>query len=132
MSVIGLNHYNLRAPRPLLDELRHFYVEVVGLTSGPRPPLKSFGYWLYAGNQAVLHLSQAGEDEDHPKNVVSTFDHVAFTCTDLAAAADRLRAHQVPYTIDAVPLTGAEQLFFSDPAGNGIELNRPGNIATGN
>jgi hypothetical protein len=36
MSITGLNHYNLRAPRQLLDELRHFYVAVVGLMSGPR------------------------------------------------------------------------------------------------
>jgi hypothetical protein len=35
MSVTGLNHYNLCAPRQLLDELRHFYVAVVGLVSGP-------------------------------------------------------------------------------------------------
>lgn len=57
MSVIGLDHYNLRAPRPLLDTLRDFYIDVVGLRLGARPPFRSHGYWLYAGAQAVLHLS---------------------------------------------------------------------------
>jgi extradiol dioxygenase family protein len=132
MSVTGLNHYNLRAPRQLLDELRHFYVAVVGLMSGPRPPLKTFGYWLYAGNQDVLHLTQAAADEKRSKNVVSTMDHVAFTCTDFLAAKERLQKHNVAYTIDEVPLTGEQQLFFSDPAGNGVELSCPRNIATRN
>ena len=30
----GFAHYNLRAPRPLLEELRKFYTEVVGLSVG--------------------------------------------------------------------------------------------------
>ena len=57
MSVVSFSHYNLRAPRELLDTLRAFYVEAVGLKPGPRPPFTRFGYWLYAGEQAVLHLS---------------------------------------------------------------------------
>ena len=30
MAVVGLNHYNLRAPLELLYELRNFYCDVVG------------------------------------------------------------------------------------------------------
>ena len=51
MTTLGLNHYNLRANRELLDALRDFYCTVVGLTVGERPPFSSFGYWLYAGDQ---------------------------------------------------------------------------------
>jgi len=125
MSVTGLNHYNLRAHRQLLDELRLFYVAVVGLTPGPRPPFKNFGYWLYAGKQDVLHLSEAAPNEERAVDVVSTLDHVAFTCTDFRAASARLQQHNVSYTTDEVPLTGKRQLFFNDPAGNGVELNCP-------
>src|SRR5262249_39444335 len=125
MSITGINHYNLRARRQLLDELRDFYVSVVGLIPGARPPFKSFGYWLYAGGQAVLHLSEASQDEQRTIHIKSTFDHVAFTCTDIDAARARLQEHGVQYTYDEVPLTGARQLFFSDPAGNGVELNCP-------
>jgi hypothetical protein len=35
MSVAGFNHYNLRAARPVLDTLRDFYVNVVGLLTLP-------------------------------------------------------------------------------------------------
>lgn len=126
MSVIGLNHCNLRADRQLLDELRHFYIVVVGLTPGARPPFKSFGYWLYAGGHDVLHLTESAPGEQRSKNVASTVDHVAFTCTDFDAALARLQQHSVPYTLDEVPLTGGRQVFFNDPAGNGVELSCTG------
>ena len=48
MSTIGFNHYNLRAPRELMDERKDFYCEMVGLAQGHRPSFESFGYWLYA------------------------------------------------------------------------------------
>ena len=51
MAVRGFDHYNLRAARPMLDELRDFYRDVVGLTVGDRPPFRRFGYWLYSGEQ---------------------------------------------------------------------------------
>jgi catechol 2,3-dioxygenase-like lactoylglutathione lyase family enzyme len=63
MSVVGFNHYNLRAPRELMEQLKAFYCDVLGLTQGKRPPFDSFGYWLYAGDQCVLHLSEAQPDE---------------------------------------------------------------------
>jgi catechol 2,3-dioxygenase-like lactoylglutathione lyase family enzyme len=121
--VTGFNHYNLVAERRLLDELREFYVSVVGLRPGPRPPFKRFGYWLYAGAQDVLHLTEALTDEARGSNVISTFDHVAFTATDLLSAVARVTAHGIAFHIDDVPLAGQRQMFFSDPAGNGVELN---------
>jgi catechol-2,3-dioxygenase len=123
MSVTGFSHYNLRAHRPVLDTLRDFYVTVVGLQVGSRPPFRSFGYWLYAGGHDVLHLTEAPLDEGRPSNVIGTFDHVAFACIDLPVFEERLRTHGVEYTCDEVPLTGQRQLFFKDPAGNGVELN---------
>lgn len=123
MSVQGLNHYNLRASRQTLDTLRDFYVEVVGLKAGHRPPFGSYGYWLYAGQQAVLHLSEASVGEVRPPNVTNTFDHVAFSCVDYAGTVERLQQFNVRYSVDDVPLTSQRQIFFVDPAGNGIELN---------
>ena len=58
MPVLGLSHFNLRASRPLLDKLKDFYVDVVGLRPGFRPPFQRFGYWLYAGDSDVLHLTE--------------------------------------------------------------------------
>lgn len=123
MSTLGFNHYNLRAPRELMDKLKAFYCEVVGLTQGPRPPFDSFGYWLYAGDQCLLHLSQAQSDEVRLTHVVTTFDHVAFNCTGRVEMEERLKRHHIEFRIGRVPALGITQLFFSDPAGNGIELS---------
>jgi catechol-2,3-dioxygenase len=123
MPVTGLNHYNLRAPRDLLEALRLFYCEVVGLQPGERPPFDSFGYWLYAGDQAILHLSEARPGEQRASSAVNTFDHAAFNCTGRREAEAHLVRCGVPYRTAVVPMTGQVQLFLQDPAGNGIELN---------
>jgi extradiol dioxygenase family protein len=123
MSVLGFAHYNIRASRPMLDTLRDFYIDVVGLRAGPRPPFESFGYWLYIGERDVLHLSEARPNEVRPADVVNTFDHAAFACSDLRAFEVRLKELGIRYQRDLVPVTNQHQLFFSDPAGNGVELN---------
>lgn len=123
MAVTGFNHYNLRAPRQLLDQLRDFYCNVVGLQQGQRPAFRSFGYWLYIGDHDVLHLSEAPPEEIRATHVATTFDHVAFTCNDVQEMKDKLTRLGIEYRIATVAQTGIQQIFFRDPAGNGVELN---------
>ncbi|WP_342119836.1 diguanylate cyclase [Pseudoduganella sp. OTU4001] len=123
MPAVGFSHYNLRAPRALLDELRDFYRDVVGLEVGPRPPFRSFGYWLYAGPEAVLHLSEAGPAEVRPAHSAGTFDHAAFRCTGHPSYERELARRGIVFRTAVVPETRVLQIFFQDPAGNGVELN---------
>lgn len=123
MTALGLDHYNIRAPSPLLEALRDFYCATVGLQVGPRPPFRSRGYWLYAGGRDVLHLSQTRTDEIRQIGVVPTFDHVAFVCEDFEGMRAALAAAGVAHEVDEVPGRGQRQIFFHDPAGNGVELN---------
>ncbi len=123
MPVTGFNHYNLCADRIILDKLRDFYINVIGLQLGYRPPFEQFGYWLYIGDQPILHLSEAPQEEARPLHVISTFDHVAFTCVDRLAMEAQLQQHQVQFKRAEIPRDGNSQLFFSDPAGNKVELN---------
>jgi catechol-2,3-dioxygenase len=106
----------------VLDELRDFYRDVVGLTVGDRPPFRRFGYWLYAGDHAVLHLSLSDDGELRSQTAATTFAHAAFNCTDRAEFETRLQRLGIPYRTAQVPLLNIEQLFFHDPAGNGVEL----------
>src|SRR5690348_7240210 len=103
--ILGFSHYNLRAPRSLLDELCTFYCDVVGLKIGERPPFGSFGYWLYAGEQAVLHLTEAGLGEVRNVHVTATFDHVAFECSDQEAMEQHLQARGIMFHTATVPMT---------------------------
>ncbi len=122
MQIVGFDHYNLRAPRAVLDDLRAFYCDIVGLVEGDRPPFRSFGYWLYAGGRPVLHLSESKPGESCPSHVASTFSHASFTCVGRRAFERRLAERGIEYRVAQVPLIGQVQLFFSDPAGNGVEL----------
>ncbi len=119
---LGFAHYNLRADWAQLAQLRDFYVDVVGLQPGPRPPFASRGFWLYAGGQDVLHLSEVRPGERHEAQVSGSFDHVAFRCRGLAAWEQRLAERGMPVRRAGVPGTGIVQLFLRDPLGNGVEL----------
>ncbi len=123
MPVSTIDHINLRASRELLDELRDFYTDVVGLTEGHRPPFSEFGYWLYAGERAVVHLSLAAADEERAADAASTIAHVAFACSGRTRFERRLADCGVQYKVAVVPGTGVTQLFCADPAGNVIELS---------
>jgi hypothetical protein len=48
---------------------------------------------------------------------------VAFSCENAADMERRLADARVRYSRTYVPLTRQLQLFFTDPAGNGVELN---------
>ncbi len=127
--ITGLNHINLRAPAELLAVLRDFYAEVLGLTVGPRPAFDSDGYWLYAGGQAVVHLStqRAHEPVRGPVDPgrPTTYDHTAFTGSDAQATAAHLRARGVAFRESRSDITRQHQFFLQDPAGNGVEINFP-------
>src|SRR5258708_38102793 len=117
MSVLSLSHYNLRVPRELLDTLRAFYVEVIGLKVGHRPPFVTFGYWLYAGDQAVLHLSEASRRETPALDAPTNFDHAAFNCAGRREFETRLAQLGIKYDVAHVPHTYQIQLFLKDPSG---------------
>ena len=123
----GINHYNLRADEETIEVLKHFYIEIVGLKLGHRPPFKNGGYWLYANQKDVLHLSFSKNDIVNELNVNSTFDHMAFTCQDENKHIDLLTKKNIKFSIREIPEIGTRQIFFKDPAGNGIELIFPNN-----
>jgi catechol-2,3-dioxygenase len=121
MSVIRFAHYNLRAPRPLLEVLRNFYVQVVGLDVGERPDFHKFGYWLYADGKPVLHLVESAAAAAAP-DPQSSFSHAAFECSDLEQTEQLLTRQGISFRRGQVPETGESQLFLTDPLGNGVEL----------
>lgn len=124
MSVVAFDHYNLSARREDLERLRSFYVDVVGLRLGTRPPsITRHGYWLYAGDVPVLHLIEARAGERREADVAGTFNHAAFRCTGYVATLSRLHALQIEPRITEDPAQQLRQLFFRDPLGNGVELS---------
>jgi len=125
MAVEGLHHFNYRGSAAEIRAIRDFYCDVLGLVDGPRPQFGIPGHWLYAGDSAILHLVEvtSGEAVKATGNKPSALDHVALRCTDLEGMLGRLRASGIQFSSTKVPGTGAVQLFCTDPAGMGVELN---------
>ena len=137
---LSLNHVSIRTSD--LEACRRFYVDVLGLTAGPRPDFPFPGVWLYAGPttewaNAVVHV--IGTDPAHPGGLEGylgprdgaavrgsgVVDHVAFQGTGLKQMRERLAALSIATRERTVPGLGLHQLFLEDPDGVVVELNYP-------
>ena len=119
-----LDHFNIAAPMDLLDEVRDFYVAVLGFETGPRPDFGRRGYWLYSGGRPSVHLIES--DRHTAAREKGYLDHVAFRSSGLADVRKRLEANGVEYRASYIDELEMTQLFFTDPAGTGLEVNFPG------
>jgi len=123
MPTLSFNHFNLRADRAMTSKLRDFYIDIVGMVEGWRPPFQFPGHWLYLGEQAVLHLVEDESAQQSAGDRNCALDHVAFSCTNISEFEARLQNRGVEYRRILVPGTTQVQLFVSDPSGNGVEFN---------
>ena len=120
MPVTALQHVNIHTADA--ERSRDFYVHLLGLRVGDRPPLASAGYWLYAGGQAVIHLVRTTAGE-RSRTDTGAIDHVAFRGVDLDATRHALSAAGVPFREAVIARDGTVQLFVHDPDGVKVELN---------
>lgn len=113
-----MNHFTVLTAD--LAATRAFYQGVLGLTEGPRPDLGFPGIWLYAGDEAVLHVIAGRKLPDDPRGVL---DHMAFTAHDLPATVSALRRSGVTFDLRRQAKSGTWQLFCFDPNGARVELD---------
>ena len=118
MSITLVDHVNIVTER--LEETRAFFVDVLGLTIGPRPPFAVEGYWLYAGPRPIVHMQSAPGPVCQSE--ASALNHFAFATDDFDAMIQRLLRHAVTHRIVVVPNTTARQVFFHDPNGVRVEI----------
>jgi catechol 2,3-dioxygenase-like lactoylglutathione lyase family enzyme len=119
MTIRVVDHLNIVTEK--LEETRDFYVRVLKLKEGWRPPFESEGYWLYAGKHPVVHIQQA----THPVGPTSAcaLNHAAFTVEDLDGLVASLRSNGVEVHETVVPGADIRQAFFEDPNGVRLELS---------
>jgi catechol-2,3-dioxygenase len=116
-----IDHINISAPMVLLQELRDFYCQVLELNDGNRPNFSTAGFWLCSGSKAIIHLSESSDREATDQQ--GFFDHFAIRTQNLAKVTDKLDAIGVPYRKVHLADIGLHQVFFTDPAGTGVEVN---------
>jgi catechol 2,3-dioxygenase-like lactoylglutathione lyase family enzyme len=105
------------------DRTRDFYVRVLGLVPGERPPLPFPGYWLYLGDVPAVHVADRAAYEAHVQSAGGgAVDHIAFS----ASGYDELKARLAECGVNAAEneIPGVmRQLFLVDPNGVRLELN---------
>jgi len=118
MPATAMNHFTI-----LTDDVTgtvDFYRDLLGLVEGWRPPLAFPGAWLYAGDDAILHVV-GGRPRDELK--AGVIDHMAFSATGLADTLALLVSRNVQHTCRRLPSAGTWQVFFNDPNGARVELD---------
>ena len=132
MPLSHLEHFLIQTED--LEGTKDWYVDVLGMRVGDHPDFKFPVYWLYVGDEPVLHLTTGGKDVSenrkkylgqqsdatHGSGVV---DHVAFRATGLGDMMTHLDDRGVDYTKRQVDDQGLFQLFLIDPNGVKVELN---------
>ncbi len=116
-----LDHINIKGPAELLENEKQFFCDVLGLREGYRPEFPSKGFWLYADDKAVIHLSESNQHV--PTCQQGCFDHVAFRSSDLAALVQRLERKHIEHSLVHVKEISLSQVFLKSPSGTRIEIN---------
>jgi catechol 2,3-dioxygenase-like lactoylglutathione lyase family enzyme len=120
-----------------LAAARRFFVDVVGLEEGARPPFRVDGHWLYASGRPVIHLVEGAAPTPAQgrlqPGVSPRIDHIAFridTAEAWQALLQRVQTAQVASQLSEVPLSGELQLFVALAPGVVIEFVTALTVAT--
>jgi len=117
-----------------VEATKDWYVNVLGMKEGYTPDFKFPVYWLYLGDQDVLHLTKGGANvsanrmkylgqQTQDSYGTGVIDHIAFRATGLTEVIEHLRRIGVEFNERQVSADGFYQLFLFDPNGIKIELN---------
>ena len=120
MKIEGMNHFTVLSSD--LEKTKAFYINILGLQEGYRPPMDFTGAWLYAAGQkhSILHIMA---ERAMPDTAPGVIDHMAFSATNLQQAIDTLKRHGLEYKLNRMNELGVWQLFFHDPDGAKVELD---------
>lgn len=115
-----------------IDNSTYFYVEIMGFTIIPRPPLDCEGCWLY-GYGISLHLIKTIVPKErniikmnrikHFCGYLPTVDHIAFITSDITFIKNILDDSGVFYKEFPINIAGIQQIFIFDPDYNVIEIS---------
>ena len=132
MPLTRLEHFLVLTDN--IDATRDFYVNVLGLRVGARPPLEFAGYWVYVEDVPSIHIAEWDSYRAHSERMgipvsargpgaVGPVDHLAFNGLDKDSIRAQLHANHVSFGENTVPHIQLTQFFLSDPNGVKIEIN---------
>ncbi len=113
-----LDHVTLRTAD--LETTRQFLQDLLGLTVGFRPNFSFPGYWLYRGDEPVVHLIPGGGGT--VSRDAEIIDHVGFRLEGYDAFRRKLDTTGIPYSTMDLPELREQRLFVRTPGGILLEL----------
>jgi catechol 2,3-dioxygenase-like lactoylglutathione lyase family enzyme len=115
----AVDHVQLAAPAGSEDALRAYYVDILGMTEIPKPPVLAArgGCWFGAG-AVQLHLGVEADFRPARKA------HPGLRVTGIEAYAARLKSLGASVTWDE-DLPGYRRFYSEDPVGNRLEFLEP-------
>ena len=118
ISVVSLQHVNVRVVPEVESAAKTFYRTVLGLPEIPKPEeaRPRGGAWYQLGG-AQLHLSRDGA-----ANNQGSKRHICLNVADLEQAQRHLESAGVTILPDDEPMAGYPRFFIRDPGGNLIEI----------
>jgi catechol 2,3-dioxygenase-like lactoylglutathione lyase family enzyme len=120
MKVTRFHHVSVNSNGTPVEEMVAFYRDVLGLGDKPRPEIPGVsGHWHTVGDQE-LHLVGAPA---RGNGIDPTGHHYCVAVTDLDGAIAELDERGIRY-VRALQGEGTVQIWFTDPAGNTIEIQQ--------
>jgi len=113
-----LDHATLRTHD--LEGTRAFLETVLDLKPGYRPAFSFPGYWLYDGQEPILHLVPGEGGSVNRRG--ETIDHIGFRLTGYDAYRRKLERLDIAYSRMELPELGERRLFIQTPTGILLEL----------
>uniref|UniRef100_A0A0G4HJZ2 VOC domain-containing protein n=1 Tax=Chromera velia CCMP2878 TaxID=1169474 RepID=A0A0G4HJZ2_9ALVE len=138
ISLSRLNHISIGCADP--QRLGKFYKNVLGFSELPRPDLPFGGIWLSFPDSPppfpILHIIETDpkykEDNEARAAIEQKYHklpefirrgrHLAFESANIEEIKQQLVARRISFQINVVPGSRAQQCFFLDPEGFGIEV----------
>jgi len=115
-----LDHVNLRTAR--LAEMRRWYIEILGLVDGERPPFDSTGAWLYAGESPIVHLVETPKHP--PPEGALRLEHFALRADEpMDGFLEKLKRAGIEAQLGYPPDADFVQVNIHDPDGNHIHID---------
>ena len=119
MEIKLLEHVNIQTTQ--VETMENWYIEILELEKGYRPPFDVNGAWLYGAGYPMVHLVEVSEPPERSEN--PAMEHFAMRAVGLASLLERLQAKAIDYYTVRVPEMRILQVFFSDPEGNNMHID---------
>jgi catechol 2,3-dioxygenase-like lactoylglutathione lyase family enzyme len=118
ISIVSLQHVNLRVAPEVEDRTKHFYGKLLGLAEIPKPEdAKARGGAWYQLGTVQLHLSR-----DRSANNEGSKRHICFHVANLEQAKLNLENAGIEILPDDQPIAGSPRFYVRDPGGNLLEI----------